>query len=75
MTQFFREFESIFTPHPSPLPQGERGYPHTACHNFFKDIVKYMAQRKLPLPLWERAGVRGIVLNNSPHYLFITTLL
>ncbi|MGC2631340.1 MAG: PD-(D/E)XK nuclease family protein [Rhodomicrobium sp.] len=41
-----REDVRTLTPHPVLLPQGEKGRPHNR-----RDL--------LPLPLWERAGVRG----------------
>jgi hypothetical protein len=41
-------------PSPNPLPQGERAYAVSFARGFLEEVVK-----NLPLPLRERAGVRG----------------
>jgi hypothetical protein len=56
---------NINTPHPNPLPQGERGL--SLCSQLCASIEKIVASstRVLPLPPifkknWERVGVRGL---------------
>jgi hypothetical protein len=43
------------TPHPIPLPQGERG----RCGKSLRNTLSIYSEKNLPLPLRERAGVRG----------------
>jgi len=52
------------TPHPVPLPQGER----ERCYDYLRNVLKrcFWASAnsrnnrgELPLPSWERVGVRG----------------
>jgi very-short-patch-repair endonuclease len=38
------------TPHPSPLPQGERGYPRTACKRLLQEHTALEGTKKAPSP-------------------------